>query len=142
MTRPKRDFAEVEKELRNQLGIWDMSQLSDISKNATAWVGVNSDGQKVIYRCPAFLMAYAVHAIGRHFASKAMDYSRPGRHEVKVTFDIYRHDDPTYEIKGITVTIPYEIQVSFKHQNERVTSKEARDRINQFQEKNNCKPCS
>lgn len=136
MTRPKRSFAEVEKELRNQLGIWDMSQLSDISRNVTAWVGVNSDGQKVIYRCPAFLMAYAVHAIGRHFASKAMDYSRSGRHEIKVQFDMYRHDDPTCEIKGITMTVPYEIQVNFKPQDERVTSKQARDMINKIQENN------
>lgn len=121
------------------MGIWDGSVLSLIGKNITAWVGVDSDGDKVIFRCEPSIMAYVVHDFGRHFARKKMDYSKPGYHEVEVTFDIYRHDDPTYEIKGITMTIPYEIQVSFKHQNERVTSKEARDRINQIQEKNNCK---
>lgn len=139
MTKTKRDFAKVEKELRNQLGIWDMSQLSDISKNVTPWVGVNSNGQKVIYRCPAFLMAYAVHAIGRHFASRVLDCSKPGRHEVKVTFDIYRHDDPTCEIKGITMTVPYEVRVDLKRGDERVTSKEACDMIDKIQEKNKFK---
>lgn len=121
-----------EQELRTQLGIYDGSYIGRILDNTTPWVGTDQDGEQIIYRSRPDMMAYAVHDIARYFARKKMDYSKLGRHVVEVTFNVYRHDDPTCEIKGITMKIPYEITVTYDARNERMDGN-ALARVNRIQ---------
>jgi hypothetical protein len=133
MSKSKRNFEEVEENLRNQLGIWDASFIGDITDNVMPWVGV-CDGREVIFRNPPFMFAYTIHNMGRYFAEFKMDFSKPGKHEVQVVFDVYCYHDPSTRIDGVTMTIPYEIKVEFKPQEQKVTSKKIADLIKKIQE--------
>lgn len=135
MTTPKNRKKTVDPEhaLRTKLGIWDMSVIENIRKDITPWVGTDADGEQVIYRCRSGSMAFAVHNIGRYFARKRMNFSKPGRHVIEVAFTIHRYGHIRMKT-DVTLKVPYTVVITHDVEGERMDPK-ALAWVNNIQEK-------